>query len=150
MYCRYCGKEMVEGAAVCVQCGAPAGAGAAYCPFCGSATAPGAVVCIACGRALNAPNIAPGQVQKSKLAAGLLGLLLSLFIGNYGVHNFYLGYTGRAITQLVLTIIGVILIFCGAGLGAFITLPVGIGGIVEGIMLLTGGINKDGKGIPLK
>lgn len=36
---------------------------------------------------------------KSKLAAGLMGLLL----GCFGVHNFIMGYTVKAILQLVIT-----------------------------------------------
>ena len=33
---------------------------------------------------------------KSKVAAGLL----AIFLGAFGVHNFYLGYTGKAVAQL--------------------------------------------------
>ena len=43
-----------------------------------------------------------GYAQKSKIVAGLLGL----FLGTLGVHNFYLGYTGKAVAQLLLTLIG--------------------------------------------
>ena len=151
MYCRYCGKEMVEGAAVCVHCGAPAGAGAAYCPFCGQATAPGAVVCISCGRPLAvAVGVAPGQPQKSKVAAGLMGILLGLFpFTAWGIHDFYLGYTGRAVAQLVLQLLGWILLLCG-GVGVFLQIAVCFWSITEGIIILAGGIKKDGRGIPLK
>ena len=146
MYCRYCGKEMVEGAAVCVQCGAPKGAGNAYCAFCGNATAPGAVVCLSCGRQVNAVVLAPGQAQKSKLTAGLLGL----FLGGFGVHNFYLGYTGRAVAQLVIQIVAVILTVCTAGILTPLMMITPIWSLVESIMIFAGSINKDGKGIPLK
>lgn len=77
-----------------------------------------------------------GVTYKSKVAAGLLGI----FLGAFGVHNFYLGYTTKAIVQLLLTVLS-----CGAL--SFIS---GIWGIVEGIMCLTGSINKDAKGLPLK
>lgn len=33
-------------------------------------------------------------------------LLLWVFLGSFGAHNFYLGRTGIAITQLILTIVG--------------------------------------------
>jgi len=72
--------------------------------------------------------------RKSKLAAGLLAIL----IGGFGIHNFYLGYTGKAIAQLVLT------------LTCIGYLPSVIWSIVEGIMILTGSIATDAKGIPLK
>ena len=73
-------------------------------------------------------------MQKSKLAAGLLGI----FLGSLGVHNFYLGYTGKAIAQLLIS-----LLTCGFGAVAS-----GIWGLVEGILILTGSISKDAKGIP--
>ncbi len=38
--------------------------------------------------------------RKSKLVAGLL----ALFLGALGIHNFYLGFKGRGIVQLVLTL----------------------------------------------
>ena len=72
---------------------------------------------------------------KSKIAAGLLGI----FLGSFGVHNFYLGYTGKAIAQLLIT-----LLTCG--FGAFIS---SIWGFIEGILILTGSINVDGNGNPL-
>ena len=80
---------------------------------------------------------------KSKLVAGLLGI----FLGTFGVHNFYLGYTGKAITQLVLTIVGYIL--CCVVVGVFLVIGIWIWSLVEAIMILTGKINVDGKGNPL-
>ena len=75
------------------------------------------------------------SASKSKIAAGLLGI----FLGAFGVHNFYLGYTGKAIAQLLIT-----LLTCG--FGAFIS---SIWGLIEGILILTGSINVDGNGNPL-
>ena len=72
--------------------------------------------------------------RKSKLAAGLLAIL----IPGWGIHNFYLGYTGKAIAQLVLTL---------TCIGAIVSM---IWSIVEGIMILTGSIDRDASGIPLK
>jgi TM2 domain-containing membrane protein YozV len=70
-----------------------------------------------------------GQVSdKSKIAAGLLGLLL----GSIGVHRFYLGFTGIGILQIVVTIAT-----CGIG---------GWWGIIEGIMILVGSMNRDAQG----
>lgn len=86
---------------------------------------------------------APAPDAKSKLVAGLL----AIFLGTFGVHNFYLGYTGKAVTQLVLSIVGILL--CCVVVGVFIVMGVGIWGLVEGIMILTGKIDTDGKGNPL-
>ncbi len=134
MYCRNCGAEMDPNAAICVKCGVPVSKGEAYCQNCGAQTYEGASVCTQCGAALN-KSVASGE-QKSKMAAGLLGI----FLGGLGVHNFYLGYTKKAIIQLL-----VALLTCG--FGAVITQ---IWGLVEGVMILTGSINTDGNGVPLK
>ena len=88
MYCRNCGKEISEQAVVCVNCGVQKGAGNSFCYNCASETIPEQVVCTKCGVSLVAAAAVPGA--KSKIAAGLLGILL----GGFGVHNFYLGYTG--------------------------------------------------------
>lgn len=139
MYCRNCGNQMQDAAQVCVHCGCAKGTGNKYCPNCGSETAPGAAVCLKCGIALTPQAVGDPAAQKSKLAAGLLGI----FLGGFGVHNFYLGYTQRAVIQLVLGLLG--FLTCGiTSIGA------AIWGLVEGIMILTGSIKVDGKGNPLK
>jgi TM2 domain-containing membrane protein YozV len=101
-----------------------------YCPNCGAPTAPGAAVCVKCGVAL--AQAVPEGEQKSKLAAGLLGI----FLGGWGIHNFYLGFTTKAIIQIVVTVVT-----CGVG---------ALWGFIEGILILCGKIDKDAKGIPLK
>jgi TM2 domain-containing membrane protein YozV len=72
--------------------------------------------------------------RKSKLAAGLIAIL----IPGWGIHNFYLGYTGKGIAQLVLTL---------TCIGSIVSIP---WSIVEGIMILVGSINTDANGVPLK
>lgn len=88
--------------------------------------------------------------QKSKMAAGLLGI----FLGGYGVHNFYLGYKTKAIIQLSITLGCIILAFISCGILGFVTIPIafgmGIWGLIEGIMILSGSINVDGNGNTLK
>ncbi len=46
------------------------------------------------------PPVPP--VPKSRLAY----ILLALFLGGFGIHNFYAGYTGKGVAQLVLTLLG--------------------------------------------
>ena len=134
MFCRNCGNPMDPNAAVCVKCGVPVGSGVNFCPNCGIPTDPSAAVCVKCGVALARP--VPQGEQKSKLAAGLLGK----FLGSLGIHNFYLGYTVKAVIQLVITIVT-------CGFGAIVS---SIWGLIEGILILTGRIAVDGKGVPLK
>lgn len=136
MYCKNCGNVIDPQAAICVKCGFQNGTGMNYCANCGAQTVPGANVCTNCGFALNNINVGgvavdPSQ-QKSKMAAGLLGI----FLGGFGIHNFYLGFTSKAIIQIIVT-----LVTCGIG---------AVWGFIEGIMILTGSINKDANGIPLK
>lgn len=136
-YCRNCGRPTTPGAAVCLNCGVAMGNGNLYCPNCGSGHDPQSVVCTQCGVPLTGPGYSSG---KSKVAAGLLGI----FLGAFGVHNFYLGYTTKAVIQLVATIVG----FCLScfGIGVFVVLGIEIWGFVEGIMILTGSIKTDGNG----
>ncbi|MCD7835347.1 MAG: TM2 domain-containing protein [Lachnospiraceae bacterium] len=137
-YCKHCGQPyQTEEAVMCVKCGAPKGKGTNFCHNCGKAIDQNASVCMNCGVATS--SVKPADA-KSKIVAGLLGI----FLGCFGVHNFYLGYTQKAVIQLVLTLVGLVL--CCVGIGAFIVLGVEIWGLVEGIMILAGSINKDGKG----
>jgi TM2 domain-containing membrane protein YozV len=74
-----------------------------------------------------------GEAVRSKMVAGILGILL----GWLGIHRFYLGYTGRGIIMIV-----VWLLLCGV--------IAWIWGVIEGVMILTGSIDRDAEGRPLK
>ncbi len=141
-YCKNCGEAYVTDEAImCVKCGVSKGQGNQFCHYCGQPVAPDATVCMNCGVATRV--VAAGE-GKSKIAAGVFGILL----GHFGVHNFYLGYTSKAVTQLVLTIVGIVL-SCII-IGSFLVLGIYIWGLVEGIMILAGKIDTDANGIPLK
>lgn len=147
-YCRNCGKQLNPGETVCMGCGVPVGKGHDYCWNCGGKTDPEAVVCVTCGAGLvpksgNARQpqgqAYPAGVQpKSKIAAGILGI----FLGWLGIHNFYLGFTSKAVCQLVLGLLG----FLTFGITTWIA---GIWGLIEGIMILVGSIPNDADGNPL-
>lgn len=134
MNCRNCGNQIDPMAAVCVHCGVAAGTGNRFCGNCGAPSNPGATICTQCGVAFPVP--VPVGEQKSKIAAGILGIIL----GSLGIHNFYLGYTGKAIAQLLISVLSL----------GFLSFVSCIWGLVEGILILTGSIAVDGKGIPLK
>ena len=136
MFCRNCGNPMDPNAAVCVRCGCAKGTGVSYCPNCGRPTLPGAAACTTCGCGL---AVATAE-SKSKLVAGLLGL----FLGCYGIHNFYLGYTSRAVTQLVVSLAG-LFVTCGLA-----TIGIGVWTLIESIQILSGHISTDANGVPLK
>lgn len=140
IFCRSCGKDLLEQAIACTICGKAPLAGQSFCWKCGSETQEQAVVCVRCGVALSSVK----QGTKSKIVAGILGILL----GGWGVHNFYLGYIGKGIGQLVLWLVGLSLAFIG--IGFFMMIGAWIWGMVEGVLILTGSIKTDGAGNPLK
>ena len=82
----------------------------------------------------------PGYPSKSKVAAGIL----ALFLGTLGIHNFYLGYTGKALFQLLGT-----LLTCG-----ILAPPIAIWAFIEGILILVARPGEapwgvDASGMPL-
>ena len=110
---------------------------AKFCHNCGAELEEQQVVCLKCGVAVKSTtNATVDPNAKSKVAAGLLGI----FLGAFGVHNFYLGYTSKAVTQLLLTVLS-------CGILSFVS---GIWGLVEGIQILAGSITVDAEGNPLK
>lgn len=117
-FCENCGAELNENADVCLNCGKSA------------------------AKAKSDTSTGTG-VTKSKVAAALL----AFFFGTLGVHNFYLGYTGKAVAQLLLTIFGYILSILVIGL--FMVAAVAIWAFVEFIMILVGAIKTDAKGNPI-
>ncbi len=107
----------------CIKCGKELPGSAVYCPFCGEKafninqqpdvqdSTTETAVCIS-----NSQAIVPASdciSKKSRLAA----LLLGIFLGRFGIHNFYLGRFGRAITQLILSVSAWVIYF-GAIIGA--------------------------------
>jgi TM2 domain-containing membrane protein YozV len=70
--------------------------------------------------------------RRNRIVAGLLGV----FLGAWGVHRFYLGYTSVGTAMLVLGLTG-----CG-------TVGTAVWGFVEGVLCLLGAMN-DADGQPL-
>ena len=106
-----------------------------YCPNCGKELKQGVSFCANCGANVKVNFNTNINSSKSRIAAGVLGILL----GSLGVHNFYLGYTGKAVAQILISLLS-------CGIFAFAS---GIWGLIEGIMILTGSINVDAYGNPL-
>ncbi len=167
MYCRNCGESIPDNAEICMKCGVPTDKGKNYCPFCGQSTFSEAVMCVSCGAGLvkQAPPVP--ENQKDAFAAGLL----ALFLGCFGVHDFYLGYKGRGFVKLalifwwlLLTLIFVILAACGIAtswavlglsvvftvLGCITMSAAGIWALVDAILLLCGLKKTDARGNQLK
>ncbi len=129
----------------------------ATCENCGAQVRPNASRCEKCGSQVSAPATSPQQpmyaqgnqsttqpqvvyVQNPAQVAGaakskVVAALLAFFLGAIGIHNFYLGYTGRGIAQLLLT-----LLTCGWGI-----LITGVWALIEFVLILTGAL-KDKSG----
>ncbi len=155
--CKNCGlKYPADEAVVCVRCQAPKGMGNGFCPCCGRPLPPMTQICMNCG--VNTVQYGMPVSDKSKVAAGLFGI----FFGSLGVHNFYLGYTVKAVIQLVSFLVGMIFYIGGciasegavasaavmvvAVVGFFVVLGIEIWAWIEGILILCGKIAYDGQG----
>ena len=109
-----------------------------YCPNCGVKLDASERFCHNCGITLqhhsNTQNTYNNVVsgQKSKFIAGLLAILL----GTLGIHNFYLGYTKKAVAQLLLFVF-------------FLGWVSFIWGIIDGIKIFSDKITCDANGVPL-
>ncbi|MDQ2947200.1 MAG: NINE protein [Acidobacteriota bacterium] len=159
MFCTNCGSQNEAGTAFCTKCGTRLGEASAVPPeglppvIAGSPEIPAA----------QPPGYVPGYPQqpgaygqpaapyqdptaKSKLVAGLLGILL----GGLGIHRFYLGYTNIGIAQLATDVIGWVLLPFTCGISLVFIIAAHVWGLVDGIMILTGSINQDALGKPLR
>lgn len=121
-FCTNCGQELEGTASFCYNCGASVNGGSNNNKDNVNSNS-------------NINQSSTNPASKSKMAAGLLGI----FLGSLGIHNFYLGYTGKAVAQLLITVLS-----CG-----FLSFVSWIWGLVEGIQILTGSINVDAEGNPL-
>ena len=124
MFCKQCGKPIDDGEELCEDCKKVINNEAT------SASEPEVKETVNTGSPTSNPN------AKSKIVAGLLGI----FLGTFGVHNFYLGYTGKAVAQLLITLLS-------CGVLAFAST---VWGLIEGILILTGSITVDGNGNELQ
>lgn len=128
------------------------------CPNCGSPGRPGYTSCLKCGTPLPTTPppqhqpVGPGATPHNPFNTGgggqpaqpgemspkskVVYAVLAFFLGSLGIHNFYLGYTGRGLAQLALTILGCIF---------YVGFAVWIWALIEMVLALTGNL-KDPQG----
>lgn len=153
MFCKMCGKEIPEGKELCDECAAKSANTTSTENTSNAETSQNTANYSSQTVNQNTTNSNPQNATvinnnqannnpqaKSKLCAGLLGI----FLGAFGVHNFYLGFTTKAVVQLLVSLVGGI-ITCGIA-----TVAIQIWGLVEGIMILCGNVTTDANGVPLK
>ncbi|MBR1802880.1 MAG: TM2 domain-containing protein [Clostridia bacterium] len=124
MFCKQCGKPINDGEELCEDCKASENAKASE-NTTNESSSVNETAQPSSGSTVN-PN------AKSKIAAGLL----QLFLGSFGVGRFYLGYTGIGVAQILVT-------WLTCGIGA-------IWPFIDAILILTGSVNTDADGNPLR
>lgn len=149
MTCSNCGSELSASSGFCIKCGArvpdaPGGAAPPQQPYVQQQPYdPNQPAPYGYGQP---PQPYQDPTLKSKMIAGVLGILL----GAFGVHRLYLEYKNIGIIQCAIGVISMIAIPFTCGLSAFVLMGMSIWGLVEGIMILIGNINVDGVGRPLR
>lgn len=103
-----------------------------YCKKCGAQAGEALRYCTTCGCRLETAKVKGAKgaemSNRSRLVAGLLGI----FVGGFGVHNFYLGRIAIGLLQIVLTLLTF-------GIAS-------VWGFIEGILILCGRRDTDSKG----
>lgn len=103
MFCKNCGEQLNDNQAICVKCGVKVGDGNAFCYNCGKPVDANAEVCLNCGVALKkAVGDLAGQDK-------IVMILICLFLGGLGIHNFMMGETKKGVVKIVTTFL------CGIG-----------------------------------
>jgi TM2 domain-containing membrane protein YozV len=159
VYCRNCGKELLETWEICPNCGVKPATARSFCPARGAQTALQDEECLECGTKL--ADAAEEISSKSRLTT----TLLACFLGAFGGHRFYLHKMGTATVMLLLAIFGIvsyILTFTILGhatfpiwvgivtlVGLISLLAVAIWALVDFIFVLSGRM-KDREGEPIK
>ncbi len=110
MFCKNCGKEINENQAICLSCGVKKGEGSTFCENCGQPVAAGSDVCLNCGVAVKKAGAAGDLAGKDKT----MMIIICLFLGGLGVHNFMMGETKKGILKIVLS--------CCFGVGSILAL----------------------------
>lgn len=118
MYCTNCGVHLEDDAVFCTHCGHKVG----------RQTTQGRNILEDLNNGYQDVMARP----KSKLIAGLLAIVL----GSLGIHDFYLGYTRRGVTHLLMWVF-------------FLGWFSGIWALVEALYIFTGRISTDASGMPL-
>ena len=127
MYCKVCGNQINDNQVVCLNCGCARGAGTRFCANCGKELNPNSFACMNCGVASNYGAANPNanyDYNNNTNNSGVFGgttnknwcppdkdkttaIILALFLGGWGVHNFYLGESQKGILRLLTSFIGI-------------------------------------------
>jgi len=92
-----------------------------YCSHCGNELLDEAIICPKCGCAVEGSKKSAEEIVNGSDKSRLIALLLCFFVGNLGVHRFYVGKIGTGVLWLLTfgcfgigTLVDVIMIACGS------------------------------------
>ncbi len=103
MYCKNCGELMNDNQAICVKCGVKVGNGNTFCANCGQTVSANADFCMNCGVAVKKAGADLNGQDK------IVIILVCLFLGGLGIHNFMMGETKKGVFRIIMSLI------CGLG-----------------------------------
>lgn len=90
-----------------------------------------------------ASTMSPPVPAGTPAASRLVYIILAIFLGIFGVHNFVIGLTGRGAAQLALGGVGLILTPC-TGVSFLLVIATFVWAVVDIVTITT-----DAKGVPL-
>lgn len=108
--CQYCGATFVNASETI---SAPTPATKVVCQYCGGEIMLGAQKCRHCGEWLVRPvqatpqpvYVQSGQQQYTTSKSKVVAALLAFFLGEFGIHEFYLGRSGAGVAFLLCFIV---------------------------------------------
>lgn len=134
MKCEYCENEVPAGVSRCPSCGASFQNCVSQDDLRGGGVCTPSTTPLAQPMAENAVRPAFNDpylyvAKKSRVAY----IVLAIFLGELGIHNFYAGYAGRGVAQLLITILSFGFLFWISWIWALVELCV---------------MTNDGRGVP--
>ncbi|NLZ62279.1 MAG: TM2 domain-containing protein [Lentisphaerae bacterium] len=124
MNCPKCGAQIPDNSSICPQCQANIANGAAQADAAPSGAAPtsaypenftGHIKALFGPAALPPPSPAIEALRNTPPKSHIVFIILAIFLGALGIHNFYAGYSDRGKTELIVWAIVLVasIISCG-------------------------------------
>lgn len=115
MFCPKCGAQIPAGSNTCPQCQASTGSSGNAPPPSGDYPADffGHIKALFGPAALPPPSPTIDALRNSPPKNYIIFIILAIFLGGLGIHNFYAGYRDRGLAELVLWLV-LTCISCGA------------------------------------
>ena len=114
MNCPKCGAQIPDNSSICPQCQANIANGAAQADAAPSGAAPtsaypenftGHIKALFGPAALPPPSPAIEALRNTPPKSHIVFIILAIFLGALGIHNFYAGYRDRGIAELVIFLV---------------------------------------------